>query len=210
MKKTLLIGTGCALLLSAASVAYSAQGAYVSANIGVAIASDADVTDSTLPGVTLNMESDTGWAGGIAAGYAYGNNIRVEGEVTYQRNDLDKLSLGAASLALTGDVSNTALLLNGYYDFANSSPWTPFISAGLGVAQVNINDLNVPGSGLPNTDDKDTVFAYQVGAGVSYAVSKEVSFDVKYRYFATSDPEFDTTSTEYSSHNIYAGIRVGL
>ncbi len=67
-----------------------------------------------------------------------------------------------------------------------------------------VSDMNLPGF----ENDDDTVFAYQVGAGVGYAVTEKVSFDVKYRYFATSDPEFDTTKAEYSSHNVYAGIRV--
>ncbi len=100
--------------------------------------------------------------------------------------------------------------LNGYYDFVNESAFTRFISAGLGCAKVEVNDFNIPGSGLPSENDDDTVFAYQIGADVAYAVSEKVSLDVKYRYFATSDPDFDGTEVEYSSHNIYAGIRVNF
>lgn len=52
------------------------------------------------------------------------------------------------------------------------------------------------------------MFAYQVGAGVGYALTPQVTLDVKYRYFATADPDFDGTDMEYASHNIYAGIRL--
>jgi opacity protein-like surface antigen len=210
MKKTFLITAACAMTLSISSIAFSAEGPYVSGNLGLAIPSDSDLTDSTLPGITINIESDSGLALGVAAGYAFANNTRIEGEIAYQKNDLDKASLFGVNVDLTGDTSSLALLLNGYYDFKNASAFTPFISGGIGMAKVEINDMNIPGSGLPNTNEDDTVFAYQVGVGVSYAVNEKVSLDVKYRYFGTADPEFDTTEAEYSSHNVYAGIRVSF
>jgi len=209
MKKTFFMIIGCTMLLSISSIAYSA-GPYISGNLGLAIASDSDVTDSTVPGITLDIESDSGLALGVAVGYGLGNNTRIEGEIAYQKNDLDKASLLGVDVDLTGDTSSLALLLNGYYDFATESAFTPFISAGLGFAKVEINDFNVPGSGLPSSNDDDTVFAYQVGAGVGYAVNEKTTLDVKYRYTGTSDPDFDTSTAEYSSHNFYAGIRVSF
>lgn len=208
MKKNILLAVCCVAMLSVSTISYSAEGPYVSGNLGLAIPSDSDITDSTLPGITFDVESDMGLALGAAAGYDFGNNIRVEGEVAYQKNDLDKVSLPLGiDVGLTGNISSLAFLLNGYYDFANDSAFTPFISAGLGVARVDANDLNVAGSNFPSTSADDTVFAYQVGAGVGYAVNKKVSIDVKYRYFATSDPDFDTTNAEYSSNNFYVGVR---
>ena len=92
----------------------------------------------------------------------------------------------------------------------NNSAFTPYLSAGLGFAKVEVNDLNVPGSGLPNSNDDDTVFAYQVGVGVGYAVNEKVTIDAKYRYFATSDHEFDTREAEFASHNFFFGVRVNF
>jgi opacity protein-like surface antigen len=111
---------------------------------------------------------------------------------------------------LTGDVTSLSLLMNGYYGFVNNSAFTPYLSAGLGFAKVEVNDFNVPGSGLPDSNDDDTVFAYQVGVGVGCAVNEKVTIDVKYRYFATSDPEFDTTEAEFASHNFLFGVRVNF
>jgi opacity protein-like surface antigen len=205
-KKTLTIAC-CAALLSISSVAYSAAGPYVSGNVGLAIANDSDVT--LVPGITVDVESDSGLALGAAAGYAFEFNTRVEAEIVYQKNDLDEINIFGLDLDLSGDTSSTALLFNGYYDFNNASAFTPFIGAGIGVANVEVNDFNILGlGGLP--DDDDTVFAYQVGAGVAYAINENIDIDVKYRYFATSDPEFDITEIEYSSHNIYAGVRIGF
>lgn len=208
MKKNIFVLSICTTLLLIASIANSAQGPYISGNLGFATVSDSDLTDSALPGVTLDIESDPGFALGVAAGYAYGNNIRFEAEVTYQKNDLDKGGLMGLDVGLTGDRSSLALLLNGYYDFANDSAFTPFISAGLGTARVEVNDFNVTGSGDPAISDDATVFAYQFGAGVAYAINENMYLDVKYRYLGTSDPEYGTETFEYSSHNFYAGLRV--
>lgn len=206
MKKTVII-TGFAMMFSLSSVAYGAEGPYMSADLGLAMACDSDVTDSTVPGITIDIESEQGLGLGVAVGYGFGA-ARVEGEIAYQTNDLENASIsGIGSVDLTGDTSSIALLLNGYYDFKNKSPFTPFVSAGIGFAKVEVNDMNVPGSGLPSTDDDDTVFAYQAGFGVGYAVNKMVSIEVKYRYLGTADPTMGTTEFEYSSHNIYAGVR---
>lgn len=207
MKKKLLTIACCATLLSISTIAYSAEGPYVSGNLGIGIASDSDVTQS---GTTGTFESDKGLALGVAFGYGLGST-RIEGEVAYQKNDLDKISIsGIGSATIDGDTSSTAFLLNGYYDFKNESALTPFISAGLGLAKVEVSEITVPGFGPVTSSSDDTVFAYQIGAGVGYAVNEKVTLDVKYRYFATSDPDFDGIEAEYSSHNIYAGVRVNF
>jgi hypothetical protein len=51
MKKNLLIISVCVLAFFFSSPAYSAEGPYVSGNIGFAMLSDSDVTDSTIPGI---------------------------------------------------------------------------------------------------------------------------------------------------------------
>ena len=205
MKKNLLIISVCVLAIFFSSSAYSAEGLYVSGNIGFAMASDSDITDSTEP-VTLTMEYDTGWALGGALGYDF-NRFRVEGEISYQTNDIDKVGAMGVSLAASGDVSSLAFLINGYFDFVNDSAFTPYITAGLGYAQIDLNDFNVAGSGESDYSDDDSVFAYQVGLGVGYAVTEKVTIDVKYRYFATEDLEFDTTEVEVASHNFLFGVR---
>jgi len=209
MKKTYVMIASCAMLLSISSIAYSAEGPYVSGNLGIAMASDSDLSEA---GATGTMEFDKGFAFGVAAGYAFGST-RLEGEIAYQKNDYDKLNVpgvGSGSTDVDGDATSTAFLVNGYYDFKNNSSITPFIGAGLGFAKVDVGAISVPGFGTVTTSADDTVFAYQVGAGVGFAVNEKVSLDLKYRYFATSDPDFEGTEAEYSSHNLYAGVRVSF
>jgi len=198
MKKKIFTIVYCVALLSISTTAYSAEGPYVGGNIGAAILSNADVTD---PNGNGSLQTNTGGALGVAVGYDYGNNIRAELEIAYQKND---------SSNLTGDTSSTALLLNGYYNLTSEGAFTPFMSGGLGFAKVEMNDVNVPRSGIPRLNNSDTVFAYQLGLGIGYAVNKKVTVDVKYRYFATSDANVDAATAEYRSNNIYIGVRVGF
>jgi len=96
------------------------------------------------------------------------------------------------SFDFNGDVSSLGLLLNGYYEIVTSSGFIFYVGAGFGFMNVSINDANVPILGLPGFDDDDTVFAYQVGVGVGYAVNPKLAFDLKYRYMGTENPTFGT------------------
>ena len=178
----------------------------MSGNIGFAMASDSDITDSTVPGVTVNTEFDTGLAFGAALGYDF-NRFRAEGEISYQKNDIDKIGSPGVILDATGDAKALSFLINGYYNFVNSSAFTPYISAGIGFAQVEFNDLDISSLGFSGSNDEDTVFAYQIGIGVGYAVTEKVTIDVKYRYFGTEDSEYDTTKAEFASNNFLFGVR---
>jgi len=203
MKKLVLCLFSGLIVFSFSTIAY-AEGLYFSGNIGAASLTDADVTG---PGVNAELESDTGVAVGIAVGYAYSNNIRAEIEFAYQKNHADIYNESGVESDATGDTSSYAGLLNCYYDFVNDSSLIPFITAGIGYAKVKMDDVNYSGSGVPNIDDDDAVFAYQVGAGLGYVVSEKIILDFKYRYFGTADPEFYNTDVEYASHNFYVGMR---
>jgi opacity protein-like surface antigen len=207
MKKNLLITFVCVLAFFFSAPVCSAEGLYVSGNLGFAMASDSDLTDSTVPGITVNTEFDTGLAFGAALGYNF-SRFRVEGEISYQKNDVDKIGAQGVFLDATGDARALSFLINGYYDFKNRSAFTPYISAGLGFAQVEFNDLDISGLGFSGSSDEDTVFAYQIGIGVGYAVTEKVTIDVKYRYFDTEDSEYDTTEAEFTSNNFLFGVRV--
>ncbi len=208
MKKRNIYITGCVLALTMSSVVYAKQGVYLSGNLGVAMLSDSDLSDSTIPGMTISLESDPGFALGAAVGYDFGNNLRIEGEISYQQNDFDKASALGIDIDFSGESSALGFGVNGYYDFTNKSAFTPYITAGIGMAEVKFDDMTIPGDDTFSASDDDTVFAYQLGVGVSYAVTEMVNIDVAYRYRGFDDLEFDTTTAEYDSHNIYAGVRV--
>ncbi len=195
---------------------------YVSGNAGAVILQDAALTDTFTGGsITGDVEFDTGYGVSGALGHAWGP-FRLEGEISYRKNDLDQVdvtsltvagviftALGSASLG--GDVSSLGFMANGYYDFDTGGPWVPFVGAGIGGARLNVDITSVAGVATIY-DESDTVFAYQAGAGIGYKFTPKIMANLSYRFFGTIDPTFDDgvdkIEAEYRSHNIWAGLIV--
>ena len=174
---------------------------YASVTAGATFLADSDFEEE---GDTIEAEFDTGYNVGAALGYDFGPG-RMEAEIAYRSNEFDKFTYQGVSVSGDGTASALSFMVNGYLDFKNQSAVTPFVTAGLGFANVDVDDVEVAGVSVGSEDD--TVFAYQLGAGLGIALNKEISLDLSYKYFATSDPEFDGTEAEYDSHNINVGLR---
>lgn len=209
MKKTFSIIAGCAILISISTAAYSAEGPYVSGNIGISIVNDLTATGVDDQGPwSANTSLDKGYAIHAALGYDF-NPIRAEVELGYAKNDFDKVDTNEK--ATDGDVTATTLFANAYYDFHNSSSFTPYLGAGLGYAKISYNDLN--GQDWDNPfDEDDSVFAYQFMAGIAFVITDNISADLSYRYMSTSDPTMEDsygtkTDFEYDTHNILLGMK---
>lgn len=179
--------------LGVAMPAFAVEGKpYASMTTGVTFLNDSDLS---YPEERGSVDFETGYNLGAALGYDFGPG-RVEVEIAYRDNEANRLTRQGTTTEVDGNFSALSFMVNGYYDFRNRSIVTPFVTAGLGYANVDAEDF-----------DDHTVFAYQVGAGVGIALNKQVSLDLGYKYFATDDPEFDEVEAEYSSHNLIAGLR---
>jgi opacity protein-like surface antigen len=176
------------------------------------------------------QDYDPGFVGSAALGYRIADNFRLEGELLYQNNEngqgestitsnfygRPKKSEPSAFFD-SGERERIAYLLNGYYDFKNGTPFTPYITAGMGGYHLRLKSQDV-------STENDLDFAWQAGAGINYQLNDQISFDLKYRYFGGADAQFDTrfignspnsetvTSDYYDvgEHQILAGIRVGF
>ena len=178
----------------AASSTPSAQaqepGYYVSAFGGASFARDADLMVS-VPGpfsITGEMQFDTGWLAGIAAGRSW-NWAAIEGEFSFTENGLDRETLtGIGTLGLDGQMRTYAFMVNGYFRLSSQSHFTPYVGVGIGGALIDVEAL-----ADGNVDwfrANDVQFAYQGIAGVSYAIGAKNSVGIEYRYFGTSTPSF--------------------
>ena len=207
--KRLLVMTVFTLVLITTSAQAGDKGQYVSFNLGLSLASDSDLS---VVGVDIGTISfDPGFNIGGALGYNYGN-IRAEFEISYHALDMDKLSIPLAippcpcSGSVDGDASALSFMMNGYYDFHSANnPWVPYFGGGVGGAKVTA-DLGLGG------DDSDTVFAYQLMAGLGLNINRFATLTLSYRYFATADPGFDIgvgTDLEatVASHEFNLGVR---
>jgi opacity protein-like surface antigen len=200
MKKLLMFVLACSIIICFTTTAYS-EGMYVGGSLGTANLSDTNVSSGS---ELMTLESDMGWVGALAWGYKFRNKFRAEGELAYQKNDASTITY--THLNVDGDVTRMSIMANGYYDFENTSRFTPFVMAGIGGAKVEANDLNVPGE-HGKVDDNDQGFAYQLGLGVAYGVNDAMDVDLGYRYFDASDLSFSGADADYQSHNVYVGLR---
>ncbi len=183
---------------------------------GLTLVQDADNEDG---GLTIETEHDPGFNIGGMVGYEFGNRFRLQGEIMYRENDVDELDvsdfdLGVNSIDGIGDVSALSFMAAGYYDFDVDWLFKPYVGGGIGFANVSLNDAGARAGGISVelADDDDTVFAYQLGAGLSYPLNPKLSISLDYRFFATADPELedvdgDNFDTEYRSHNLGLNIR---
>jgi opacity protein-like surface antigen len=157
-------------------------------------------------------------------GYRFSNGIRIEGEVTYRRNELDKLkidndagvgvALGVGSLnGLTadadGDVSSVSFMANAWFEPQVGKGLLPYVGGGIGGTHVSA-DASV--LGVTIVDDSDTVLSGQVGAGLGYAVTPNIVVGADYRFLMSADPSFEDEAggsfdSEYMTHNIMVGVR---
>lgn len=202
MGKMNLFAAACIMALSATAASAADMTPYVGGSAGLFIPTDSRITYN--PGVSNDIEYDLGYSLSGVGGVEFNNGLRLEGELTFKSAEMDKFTSGGN---LNGDASVLAALGSGYFDFKNRSPFTPYVGGGLGIARVFVGRVtNSAGQLLSNKDD-DTVFAYQVGTGVGINAGTHLTFDLGYRYFGTSDPEFNDFKADFSSHNLLAGVR---
>lgn len=133
---------------------------------------------------------------GIFAGYDFYPQFQVplRAETEYAlRTNMDTTYESAiqadGSYAETKATWNVqTLFANLYYDFHYSTAFTPYIGAGLGLGFIN-NSYATGGhdpfdgySEWTSRSKKNTVFAWNVGVGCSYAFTENFSADLAYRF----------------------------
>lgn len=199
-------------------------GPYASGFIGLSLPMGTDVTSTTLgPGSTTfndRVEFDTGIHVGGAGGYDFGF-LRLEGELSYKNGEISKITeqnRGTRITAVDGRLGATALMCNLFFDIHNATPVTPYIGGGAGFATLYLSDTY--GREVQTGDrvrvyrsGDDSVFAYQVGAGLEIAFNRRFSLDLGYRYFGTTKAKFNSRSSmetelRLESHNAAVGFRV--
>lgn len=179
------------------------KGLYIGAGIGASIPSEAKITG---PGVSTEAELDAFVAAMATLGYSYSNNLRSEIELAYRQNDVAKVGTSTGS----GDYTTINPMLNLYYDFPGMGRFTPYLGAGVGLANLDLGSVSpVDGSRL---DDSDWVYAYQGIAGIGYQLTNNVGLFADYRYLDTSEGNFKTAAgrelgTDYTEQRVMVGLR---
>lgn len=181
------------------------NGYYVSAMAGVNFAERSDISGT---GISTNAKYDDGYAGALAFGRAFGNGLRLEGELSRRANDVD--NFGGTSA--TGDFTASAFMVNALYDFDIGMRVVPYIGAGLGLARIDAEARPIGGS---TTDDSDTDLAWQAMIGISIPMSQSWALTAEARHFNGGDPNFTLASgtevnADYEATSLMVGVRFNL
>ena len=177
---------------------------YFSVNVGAFLPTNSDLSNPLIASGEVEYDK------GIALSYALGQDldiVRIEAEVSYKAADIDKgsvtLTNGASgSGPIGGDIRSLSLMGNVWKDIKTNGIFTPYVGMGLGIAELDVE--------IEDAGESDIVFAYELGFGVGIALQKHLSLDFSYRYFATSNPDFDGIKAEFASNNVMVGIRMNM
>lgn len=127
---------------------------------------------------------------GYVAGAAIGGKTkwaRAELEGSFRENDLEGVAAG-------GQVKQTAIMLNAYWDIETGTRFTPYLGAGLGTAYVDVDTTG---------GDDNWEFAYQGMAGANFAIDPRWTVGAEYRYFGTTE----VGSTDINNHAVLGNVR---
>lgn len=205
----------------------NAHGLYFTARAGLGV-SMVDDLDFDIYGdsYTLDAEedSDTSSLFGLAIGWDLSRTtstpVRIElefmnmGEATFKWQK--DLVVGGTSYdeRFNGKINATTFFLNGYYDFHNSSRFTPFVQAGLGIANVKLKAAWYDNGFYSGEEsDTNTNLAVNVGGGVGLGITDNFSLDAAYRfnYLGPAGVEADAIDLEIETtlwrHDFLLGAR---
>ena len=119
----------------------------------------------------------------VIGGYDFGF-IRTEVEFGYKTADVDKVGgIGftkGSPIDGDGSVRVKSVMANALIDFGNEDGFSVYGGGGLGLAQVKLTDAS---TSVRSFSAKDSGLAWQLIAGVRYAVWDNVQIGLKYRYF---------------------------
>jgi len=185
------VGLGAMAMSSAASAESEHHGWYVGLEGGWV-----KVEDTALPtlgysdiefGQTFGAKA---WAALGTAGYAFEDHLRLEFELGYRHNELDKVAVSVGPNVALGlyPVSGGSLreltgFANVIYDIPLGAKWLLNLGAGIGVDDVRLIIPDTDGVGpLKPLDVENSVLAGQLLAGLTYRLSTHWDLDLNYRY----------------------------
>ncbi|MCQ2914111.1 MAG: OmpA family protein [Alphaproteobacteria bacterium] len=143
---------------------------------------------------------DKNWGVSAAVGVKWAN---FRSEFEYNLNKKFKDTNGVSRYAHP-TLKTQSFMLNEYYDFDNDSKITPYVGGGVGLARINLNSND---NFLKSTQNK---FAWQLGAGLMYKLTNDLSLDAGYRYQNYNDAKKsigdNDLKTRIRIHDVYLGL----
>ena len=165
---------------------------------------DSSVDESLEPARFSKGKNDDTFGLALAIGYDFdkrGVPVRAELEYSY----LGRASGSASSVVVDNEYLHQVMsykqkmdiqtvFLNAYFDINTGTPFTPYVGAGIGFALIDVEKASATNSAYFIDDDflysesvaagskSHTNFAWNIGAGIGWDITPEITLDLGYRY----------------------------
>jgi opacity protein-like surface antigen len=209
----------CASLLpSAAQAQAEPKGFYATIYGQYSRIGSSNLTESGAQGAGSGLRAEfsagSGWGGDF--GWRYGNGWAAEIEWNYRSHSLDTLRAGNTTLARDGDFASNIFLINGLRRFPSGGAWTPYLGAGIGWVQEIDIDIKPSAGGAKRGYSASSEFAYQLIAGVEYALSPQWRLTADTRWLRVGSVRLDNEVANaggtagpltYNPFSVQVGVR---
>lgn len=204
-----------ALVLVASSNASAEDRAwYATANAGFGSLSSSTLTYSD---GTSTSSADAGYESsftvGGTVGYTFSNNLSLEGELTYRRNDLDPVTLGGLGTFSDGDFASLALAVNALFRFDIGSSGKLSGYAGPGFVYFEEIDIDFDSDGQQEISFENDDTALQLKFGARYTFSDRLFAEAGITYLAAESVRMalpangaETVESDYDHWNFAVGV----
>ncbi|EMA4783578.1 porin family protein [Providencia rettgeri] len=170
------------------------------------------------------------FGGGVVLGYNFNTQfdipVRAELDITARDDMTNTYNIQNRvrnGIHQTRDIKNqvklNTVMVNAYYDFYNATQFTPYITAGVGLASIDLKTTRTDARNSNITQQAShshtsNNVAWSVGAGVNYAVNENVDLGLSYRYLDAGRAEMtnaagegnNTSKVNVKSNDIMLGI----
>ena len=190
----------------------SAQtGLYVGIWGGYTLSPDAELDASPYH---FDLDVQETWALGLKVGFTppQAKYLAIEFEYSYLAPDIDRTVLpqaGADFAAIEADAKIHNFMFNVIAKYPVGR-FHPYLGVGLGFSYVDGSATATERLGgvtsTTSVSRDDTTFAWQLLAGIDIDLTKNLTFDIGYRYFVIN-PEFDDAEAEFKTSMITFGLK---
>lgn len=210
MKKCLILAMLAALFWLPLTASAGETGLYVTPKFLMSIQDTGAISKpSALAGTGVDDYSQFTLGGALAVGYDFWTQqmipIRLEVEWALRANSEKKWDdKGVYFKEVKGVWNNSTLFANLFWDFHNDTNFTPYVGGGLGLAFTYTGyTLTGNNDNKYTIDEQETNFAWNLGAGISYAFNDVVSVDAQYRFVGLGYNEMSThfNGRDYETSN---------
>lgn len=176
MKKIVI--TAALAAISTAAIAES-NDIYIDVLGGINSGDDVSGYENNIKATWASSETKSGGSFHLGTGFYLNDNIRLGTRYSYRGSKFEAVTL--ANAKVTNKARSHALLAEVAYDFTNTSGFTPYVKAGLGVAR-NSYSAYMPAQNISFDKKTKTSFAWAIGVGVGYKINKNISLLAEYQY----------------------------